>query len=104
MGKPQVLIVINGKSVEVYCDDGVGLDIIEVPVLDCWTAKAEALTEEWTRQKVRYTQKHLFPGKARKVHNILDLKPSDIEQIKWELDMVKTLSSLEQSGGPHGGP
>lgn len=73
------MIVIDGDKVDIYCDPGVGLDIIEVPKLDCYSPKAEALKEQYVEQRVRWTQQHLFPGIPRKMHNIRAFTPSELE-------------------------
>lgn len=88
--RKKVLVVLRPEWVEVYADDGVDVRIVTAP--DMETQEGEVLAEEYLGGVLPRRYKDIYyPGNLRDSSVVRSIKPSDIAQRNWELEMLKSL-------------
>ncbi len=93
-----VLIVAYGDGrLDAFADSHVDIRIEISPYME--SPEGEALAEEFVELSLPWQYRQLFwPGKLRAMGMVRKIRPSEIAQREWELEMLQTLDRVASYG------
>lgn len=97
---PRALVVLHSDGfVEVFGDQGLDVQVVLMPHME--SRAGELLAEQWLEGSLPLRMRGVYcPQRRVASGKIRTLRPTDILQAEWELELLRRLDRLEESCKP----